>query len=109
MLVSAGYGLFAGQRFGTRGSDTHVFDQPLVRLASRMTPSPWHLQSIRPENSRELYLVTVISDQQDVMFGLTLLLLRMIVTLTVGGLGVVLVAGGSTEWEIRSETAGARG
>ena len=105
MAVAVGYGMYAGQRLGQRGSDDHVLDQPLVRMARSMTPLPRHLGTIEPQNNRELYLVTVISDQQDVMFGLTLLILRMIVALTAGGFGLVLLVAGSTEWEIRSETA----
>jgi len=105
LALSTAYGLYAGRQFGIRGSDDHVFDQPLVRVARAMTPAPRHLGTITPENTRELYLVTVISDQQDVTFGLTLLILRSIVVLTVGGLGMVLLTAGSTEWEIRSETA----
>lgn len=105
VAVAMAYGLFAGRQFGQRGSDDHVFDQPLVRAARAMTPTPRHLGTITPENTRELYLVTVISDQQDVTFGLTLLILRSIIVLTLGGLGMVLLTAGSTEWEIRSETA----
>ncbi len=103
--VSTGYVIYSGRQFGRRGSDAHVFDQPLVRAARAMTPAPRHLSTITPENTRELYLVTVISDQQDVTFGLTLLILRSILVLTLGGLGMVLLTAGSTEWEIRSETA----
>jgi hypothetical protein len=105
LALATAYGIYAGRQFGTRGVDDHVFDQPLVRAAHAMTPAPRHLGTISPENSRELYLVTVIADQQDVAFGLTLLILRAIVVLTVGGLGMVLLTAGSTEWEIRSETA----
>jgi len=105
VAVATGYGIFAGRQFGRRGSDTHAFDQPLVRAAHAMTPMPRHLGTITPENTRELYLVTVISDQQDVTFGLTLLILRAIIVLTLGGLGMVMLTAGSTEWEIRSETA----
>jgi hypothetical protein len=58
-----------------------------------------------PENSRELYLAAVITDQQDVMLGLVLFILRMIAAITSGGLGLVLVTAGATEWEVRSERA----
>lgn len=105
LALALGYGIYAGRQFGRRGSDAHVLDQPLVRAARGLTPAPRHLRSIEPANDRELYLVTVISDQQDVTFGLTLLILRTIVALTLGGLGLVLLTAGSTEWEIRSETA----
>src|SRR3972149_9503521 len=109
MIVAAVYGGFAGQRVGRRGADDRGPDQPIVRLARSMTTSPTHMRAIHPANNRELYLVTVISDQQDIMFGQTLLILRMILSLTIGGLGVVLVAGGSVEWEVRSEALRTRG
>jgi hypothetical protein len=74
-----------------------------VRAAQRMVPPPKHLKDVWPENSRELYLAAVITDQQDVMFGLVLLMIRMIAAATAGGLGLVLVTAGATEWEVRSE------
>jgi len=104
LAVAAAYGAFAGLRMGRRGADQHAFDQPLVRLAQRIVPPPVHLSQYEPQNERELYLVTVISDQQDLLHGLTALVLRMIVSITAGGLGLVLLTAGSTEWEIRSET-----
>jgi hypothetical protein len=103
LVVSAGYAVYAGQRFGHRGNDEQVFDQPLARLGHALTRPPFHMRGMKPQNNRELYLVTVVSDQQDIMFGLTMLVLRMIGTLTVGGIGLVLLTAGSTEWEIRSE------
>ena len=103
LLVAGGYAAYAGQRFGTRGTDNGVFDQKLADLGHLLTPPPVHMRSISPQNDRELYLVTVVKDQQDITFGLTMLVLRMIATLTVGGIGLVLLTAGSTEWEIRSE------
>ena len=103
LAVVGAYGIWAGQRFSRRGADLSAFDQPLVRAAARMVPPPVHLRTIQPSNSRELYLATVVSDQQDVMFGLSVLLLRLIVTMTLGGLGLVLLTAGATEWEVRSE------
>jgi hypothetical protein len=103
LFLAAVYACFAGLHMARRGADARAFDQPLVRLARRMNPPPVHLRLYRPENERELYLVTVISDQQDVLRGLTTLVLRMIAALTAGGLGLVLLTAGSTEWEIRSE------
>jgi hypothetical protein len=50
-----------------------------------------------------LYLATVISDQHDMINGLTVLALRMVLALTAGGFGLVLLTAGSTEWELRSE------
>lgn len=43
--------------------------------------------------------------RQDALFGMTVLALRLIVALTVAGLGLVLLTAGSTEWELRSELA----
>ena len=102
MAIAIAYGSWAGGRFSRRGADTHVFDWPVVRVATRLTGLPAALRGARPQNDRELYLLAVITDQQDVMFGMTVFMLRMIVTLTVGGLGIALIAAGSTEWELRS-------
>ncbi len=102
-LLAVGYAAWAGARFSHRGADDHAFDRPLVRVADRMIASPVHLRTIRPQNTRELYLVTVIADQRDVMVGLTVLLLRLVVALTAAGWGLVLLTAGATEWEIRSE------
>jgi hypothetical protein len=103
LIVGGCYAAYAGQRFGTRGNDEGVFDQELARLGHVLTPPPVHMRGISPANDRELYLMAVIKDQQDITFGLTMLVLRMIATLTVGGIGLVLLTAGSTEWEIRSE------
>ena len=104
LAVAIVYGIYAGQRFGGRGNDRNNFDQPVVDLATRLNPPPAHLGSIQPRNNRELYLVTVVSDQQDIILGLTVLVFRMIATLTIGGLGLVLLSAGSVEWEVRSES-----
>lgn len=106
LVVAVGYGSYAGQRFGIRGNDERVFDQALARLGHALTPPPVHMRGFSPQSDRELYLVTVVSDQQDIMFGLTMLVLRMIAALTVAGIGLVLLTAGSTEWEIRSEAVG---
>jgi hypothetical protein len=104
MVLAAAYGSWAGGRFSRRGADTHVVDWPVVLVAARLTGLPAALRGVQPQNDRELYLLAVITDQQDVMFGMTLFMLRMIATLTVGGTGIVLIAAGSTEWELRSHT-----
>ena len=95
----------AGHRFGRRGSEALGLDQPLVRFAERLTQTPPGLQNFEPKDDREVYLATVITDQQDVLFGVTVLAFRLIGALTLLGLGLVLLTAGSTEWEIRSETA----
>jgi len=101
--VAAGCGIFAGRQFAERGRDARAFDQPLVRLGADLTRPPALVAALQPSNDRELYLLAVISDQRDMLFGLTVLMLRMIVTLTFGGIGIVLLTAGSTEWEVRSE------
>ena len=106
VLAAAGaYAWFAGAQLARRGSDERAFDQPLVRLAGRMHPLPAHLHQYQPQNDRELYLSTVIKDQQDMLVGLTALVLRMLAAMTAGGVGLTLLTAGSTEWEVRSETA----
>jgi len=102
LAAAAAYAWFAGAHMARRGSDERAFDQPLLRLAVRLTPPPAHLFQHQPQNDRELYLATVIEDQRDMITGLTVLLLRMIVAVTAGGIGLVLLTAGSTEWEIRS-------
>ena len=106
MLFAAAYALYAGQHFAQRGADLSAFDRGLVvPLANALLPRPGHLASIEPGNDRELYLMAVITDQQDVLNGLVVLLVRLIPALTIGALGIVLVAAGSIEWELRSESA----
>jgi hypothetical protein len=104
LVLAANFTAYAAFEFSARGRDALGFDQPLVRLARTLTPQPRHLSSLQPQNTRELYLVTVVTDQQDMLFGLTLLALRMIVVMTIGGFGLVLLTAGATEWEIRSGT-----
>lgn len=106
LVLAVGYGSWGAYHFAQRGADADTFDKPVVRAALRMVPPPFHLKDVFPRTDRELYLSTVISDQQDVMFGLALFILRMIVSLTLGGLGLVLLTAGATEWEVRSEYAG---
>ena len=103
MAIAIAYGSWAGGHFSRRGDDVHVFDWPMVRIAAQLTNLPEAIGGAEPQNERELYLLAVITDQHDVLFGITLFVLRMIATLTVGGLGIALIAAGSTEWELRSQ------
>jgi hypothetical protein len=105
LAAAACYAWFAGFHVARRGSDDRAFDRPLVRLAVRLTPLPAHLHQYQPQNGREQYLATVVKDQRDMIIALTILMLRMVATVTAGGIGLVLLTAGSTEWEIRSETA----
>lgn len=102
VLVAALHGGWAARQFGTRGADRATFDAALVDMADRWTRPDRGLAVIRPQNDRELYLLSVITDQQDLISGLTVLALRAILAVTIGGLGMVLLTAGSTEWEIRS-------
>jgi hypothetical protein len=106
LVLALVYGGWAGDHFRHRGADAAAFDQPLVRAARGMVVEPVHLRALQPQNDRELYLVTVVSDQHDVIFGLVVLLLRALVALTLGGFGLVLATAGATEWEIRSQVVG---
>jgi hypothetical protein len=109
-MVAVGvYGGWAAVHLGRRGADTTAWDQVLVNTAMRMVPPPVHLRTIQPRNDRELYLMTVVSDQQDILSGLMVFVLRMILSATVAGLGLVLLVAGATEWEVRSALTGARG
>ena len=103
LAAAAAYAWFAGAQMARRGADDHAFDQPLVRMAARMNPPPAHLRAYAPQNGREVYLAAVISDQHDMINGLTVLALRLILAVTAGGCGLILLTAGSTEWEIRSE------
>jgi hypothetical protein len=109
LALSGGIAFFAGRQFAHRGADLRAPDQPLVRLAADLTRAPDAVRALEPRDDRELYLLAVISDQRDMLFGLTVLILRAIVALTVGGLGIVLLTAGSTEWEIRTELAASGG
>ena len=102
LLVAGGHALWAADRLSARGSDERAFDQVLVSAARSATALPGPVREITPQSDRELYLKAVITDQQDLMFGMALFMLRMIVTVTVGGLGIVLLTAASTEWELRS-------
>lgn len=104
MAVAASYGVFAGRSFSRRGADARAFDRVLVQAGERLTGLPAALRGVQPRDDRELYLLSVITDQQDVLSGMTVFMLRMIAALTIGGIGMLLVAAGSTEWELRSET-----
>ena len=104
VIIAGGYGSWAVWRLGQRGGDSQSFDQPLVQLAARLTSLPEALRGARAQTYREQYLMAVIGHQRDTMLGLTVLILRMIGTVTAAGLGLILLTAGSTEWEIRSET-----
>ena len=106
-LLAAGYGSWAAYRFASGDDGEHTFDRALVRLAAPMIREPIHLRSVHPRNITEFYLLSVIADDRDALVGMTVLVLRVIIALTAGGLGLVLLTAGATEWEIRSEVSGA--
>lgn len=103
--VAVAYGTWAGRRLAERGSERGTFDQPLVRAAGRLVRRPDRIPDVRERTFAEAELAAIARDQQDLLFGLTVLLLRLLATGTIAGLGLVLLTAGSTEWEIRSEPA----
>ena len=105
VLVALAYGTWSTRRFGMRGSERSTFDQPLVEMAGRLVRRPDSIPNLHVKTSTEVELAALARDQQDLLFGMTVLLLRLLVTGTVGGLGLILLTAGSTEWEIRSESA----
>lgn len=103
LCVALTYGTWAARRLGQRGSERGTFDQPLVEVAGRVVRRPDRIPDIAVRTSKEVELAAIARDQQDLLFGMTVLLVRLIAAVTVGGLGLILLTAGSTEWEIRSE------
>jgi hypothetical protein len=103
-LLGLGYGVWATKRLGQRGADRQAFDRPMVTAAARLVTAPDRRPAFEPHTTNELFLLAVITDQQDIVYGLTLLALRLLAAGTVAALGLVLITAGSTEWEVRSET-----
>ncbi len=106
-LLAGSYGAWAGYRFASHDDGAQAFDRAIVRLAAPMIRQPVHLRGIQPRNITEVYLISVIADERDALVGMTVLTLRAIIALTAGGLGLILLTAGATEWEIRSELNGA--
>lgn len=106
LALALAYGTWATRRLAQRGSERHTFDQALVSAAGQLVHRPDRIPDIPVRTSTEVELSAVARDQQDLLFGLTVLMLRLLVTGTLGGLGLVLLAAGSTEWEVRSEYLG---
>jgi len=104
LLIAGGHAIWASRHLSVRGSDAGAFDQVLVSAARSVTAIPEEAERFTPQSDRELYLKAVLTDQQDLTFGMALFMLRMILTVTIGGLGMVLLTAASTEWEIRSDT-----
>ncbi len=105
LLVALAYAAFGGFMLARRGADKRAFDRPLVRLAAGMNPLPPHLFMYEPGTDRELYLATAFQDQRDMSVALTAFILRMILSVTAGGFGLILMTAGSIELELRSEAA----
>ena len=106
LFVSLAYATWGAQRLGTPGQEDGAMDRPVVGVAARMTaPLSRYFPRGEPQTEDELLLRAMVHDQQDVVFGLTVLLLRLLLASTIGGLGLVLLTAGSTEWELRSEAA----
>lgn len=105
LALSLGYGTWATRRLSNRGSERATFDQALVSMAGEVVRRPDSVPDVPATTSVEVELLAVARDQQDLLFGLTVLLLRLVVAGTVAGGGLVLLTAGSTEWELRSQAA----
>jgi hypothetical protein len=103
LSIALTYGTWATQRLAQRGSERGTFDQPIVSAAGRLVQRPDRIPVVPIRTETELELSAVARDQQDLLFGLTVLLLRLLLTGSVAGLGLILLTAGSTEWELRSE------
>ncbi len=102
LAVALSYGGWAARRLGQRGSERQTFDHALVSAAGRIVQRPDRVPDVPTTTTLELELAAVARDQQDLLFGITVLLLRLVVTGTVAGVGLILLTAGSTEWELRS-------
>ena len=106
LFLSLAYATVAGKGLGQPGLEADALDRPVVRMASTLTaPLRRFVPGGEPRTEDERLLRALVRDQQDVVLGLTVLLLRLVVASTVGGLGLVLLTAGATEWELRSEAA----
>jgi hypothetical protein len=105
LLGALVYAAYAGSTLARRGADERAVDRPLVRLAVGMNPLPAHLSMYEPRTERELYLAAAFRDERDMSIALTAFVLRMILSVTAGGFGLILMTAGSIEWELRSEAA----
>ncbi|MGE0448912.1 MAG: hypothetical protein AB7Q29_04945 [Vicinamibacterales bacterium] len=105
LTIGLGYGTWSTARLAMRGAERTTFDGAVVRFAGSIVRAPDVRPSFRAKTGDEAYLLAVINDQQDILFGLTLLLLRLLIAGTSAGLGLVLSTAGATEWEVRSELA----
>ena len=103
MTVAAAYGSWGLRRLAHRGAERDAFDRPVVAVAERLVLPPDVQPAFEPATDNERLLLAVITDQQDALFGLTVLLLRALLIAVVAGFGLVLLTAGSTEWEVRSE------
>jgi hypothetical protein len=101
LAASLAYGTWGTRRLAERGSERQTFDRPLVAMAGRLVRPPDTFPMPRVTTPLELELSALVRDQQDLLFGLTVLLFRVVASATVGGLGLVLLTAGSTEWELR--------
>lgn len=105
LVVAIAYGGWAAVHLARPGAERDTFDGPVVRFASRIVTAPDVDVPFAPGSENEVYLLAVIRAQQDVVFGVTLLLFRCGAATVLAGLGLVLLTAGATEWEVRSALA----
>lgn len=102
LVLSLWYGTWAAAHLARPGAERDTFDAPVVRFASRLVTAPDVDVPFDARTENEVYLLAIVRAQQDIVFGVTLLLLRCGSAAIVAGLGLVLLTAGATEWEVRS-------
>ena len=105
LFVSLAYGTWAARRLAMPGGEDTAVDRPLVHVATRLNAPLQVRVEGEPKTDDEYYLRVLVRDQADVMLAMTVLILRLGIAGACAGFGLVLLTAGSTEWELRSESA----
>lgn len=98
------YAGWSGVRLA-RGEPRSTIDAPIANAAAVMVAPPALPRGFDLNDDRQVDLFAAVLNRQDALFGMTVLMLRLIVAFTVAGLGLVLLTAGSTEWQLLSELA----
>lgn len=105
LVLALWYGAWSAAHLTRPGAERDTFDRPIVRFASTLVTAPDVEVPFSPKTENEVYLLAVVRSQQDIVFGVTLLLFRCGAAAIMAGLGLVLLTAGATEWEVRSALA----
>ena len=73
------------RRFGLRGLERGTFDRRLVDVAGQLVSRPDRIPDVAVTTAAEMELAAVARDQQDLVFGMMVLLLRLLAAGTAGG------------------------